>query len=378
MATGPGPPLAAFPADAGPVACGRRRSRPRSLCQIGRSTRTGERQEAPDGRAAPPEGAVPPAAARRRPGPARPDPGVGVVLDGLGEEEVELLERLDGTLDEAAAAAWAARRGIPAHRVATLLATLRSHALTVDSPADRLDLARLPGRSGRPCGRTPTPSRAPTGTTTTGMPCWRAAPRAASSSRAAAPCLSCSPRPCGRRGWGGSWPARMPRTRGHRTPGRTSSCSPPPVPSSLRTPSRGWPPASHTWRWCCTGRAPRWAPSCVRGPARACAAWTSRAPTSTRHGPRCSPSSPRPPSAARPKPPGRPRWSSRQRAGRHGGPGRPRRAAPAPGRALEVGLPLPRLGERIWAAHPQCSCAPHATGSAPAASASARQGTMAG
>jgi hypothetical protein len=73
------------------------------------------------------------------------DPSVGVVLDGLGEEEVELLERLDGSLDAAAAAAWAARRGIPAHRVATLLATLRSHALTVDSPADRLDLARLPG-----------------------------------------------------------------------------------------------------------------------------------------------------------------------------------------------------------------------------------------
>ena len=72
------------------------------------------------------------------------DPAVGVVLEGLTDGEIELLERLDGSLDEHAATAWARRRGIPRSRVAALLATLRAHALTVDSPAHRLDLAELP------------------------------------------------------------------------------------------------------------------------------------------------------------------------------------------------------------------------------------------
>lgn len=71
------------------------------------------------------------------------DPAVGVVLEGLSEEEVQLLEHLDGSLDEVAATAWAARRGIPAERVATLLQTLRAHSLTVERPAHRFDLAGL-------------------------------------------------------------------------------------------------------------------------------------------------------------------------------------------------------------------------------------------
>jgi hypothetical protein len=73
------------------------------------------------------------------------DPVLGVLLEGLCEAEVELLERLDGTLDEQAATAWAGQHGIPPERVATLLGTLRAHALTVDSPAHRLDVAGLPG-----------------------------------------------------------------------------------------------------------------------------------------------------------------------------------------------------------------------------------------
>jgi bacteriocin biosynthesis cyclodehydratase domain-containing protein len=72
------------------------------------------------------------------------DPAVGVILEGLADDEIRLLERLDGTLDEPAATAWAGEHGIPPERVATLLATLRSHALTVDSPAHRLDFAGLP------------------------------------------------------------------------------------------------------------------------------------------------------------------------------------------------------------------------------------------
>ena len=73
------------------------------------------------------------------------DPSLGVVLEGLCDGEVELLERLDGTLDEPGAAAWAAERGIPGERVSALLSTLRAHRLTVESPAHRLDLAGLPG-----------------------------------------------------------------------------------------------------------------------------------------------------------------------------------------------------------------------------------------
>ena len=72
------------------------------------------------------------------------DPAVGVVLEGLADDEIRLLERLDGTLDEPAATAWASEHGIPAERVTSLLGTLRAHALTVDSPAHRLDFAALP------------------------------------------------------------------------------------------------------------------------------------------------------------------------------------------------------------------------------------------
>ena len=71
------------------------------------------------------------------------DPAVGVVLDGLTDDEVHLLEHLDGSLDEVSATTWAARRGIPAERVATLLSTLRTHSLTVEDPAHRFDLAGL-------------------------------------------------------------------------------------------------------------------------------------------------------------------------------------------------------------------------------------------
>jgi hypothetical protein len=71
------------------------------------------------------------------------DPAVGVVLEGLSEDEIRLLEHLDGSLDVPTATAWAAERGVPAERVAALLATLREHTLLVETPAHRLDLAAL-------------------------------------------------------------------------------------------------------------------------------------------------------------------------------------------------------------------------------------------
>lgn len=71
------------------------------------------------------------------------DPALGVVLEGLSDDEIRWLEHLDGSLDETAATEWAVRHGIPAERVAALLQTLRDHALTVESPAHRLDLASL-------------------------------------------------------------------------------------------------------------------------------------------------------------------------------------------------------------------------------------------
>lgn len=72
------------------------------------------------------------------------DPALGVVLDGLSEPEVGLLERLDGSHDEVALEQWAGERGVPSERVATLLGTLRAHALLVDDPAGRADFAVLP------------------------------------------------------------------------------------------------------------------------------------------------------------------------------------------------------------------------------------------
>ncbi len=92
-----------------------------------------------------------PPAARRRPGPARPKPGVGVVLDGLDDDEVELLERLDGSLDEAAAdAAWRPGAAYRPSGWPPCWPRCAHHALTVDSPAHRLDLPALPGPSGQP------------------------------------------------------------------------------------------------------------------------------------------------------------------------------------------------------------------------------------
>lgn len=72
------------------------------------------------------------------------DPATGVLLEGLCEAEVELLERLDGSLDEGAAVLWASERGVAPERVSALLATLREHALTVEAPAHRFDVAGLP------------------------------------------------------------------------------------------------------------------------------------------------------------------------------------------------------------------------------------------
>jgi hypothetical protein len=72
------------------------------------------------------------------------DPDRGIVLEGLTEAEIQLLEHLDGSLDKSALLDWARERGLAVTRVAHLLDTLRAHALMVDTPADRVDFAALP------------------------------------------------------------------------------------------------------------------------------------------------------------------------------------------------------------------------------------------
>lgn len=67
----------------------------------------------------------------------------GVVLDGLTEAEIALVERLDGTLDLPALYAAAASSGVDGTRVAALLGTLREHHLLLDAPTDRAVLAGL-------------------------------------------------------------------------------------------------------------------------------------------------------------------------------------------------------------------------------------------
>ena len=110
------------------------------------------------------------------------DPATGVLLEGLCEAEVELLERLDGSLDEGAAVLWASERGVAPERVSALLATLREHALTVEAPAHRFDVAGPRLRSARRSARTPRRSPAPMAATTTATPCSGAAPGRACSS----------------------------------------------------------------------------------------------------------------------------------------------------------------------------------------------------
>jgi hypothetical protein len=70
-------------------------------------------------------------------------PDAGVVLAGLAPAEADLLGRLDGTRPSAELTAWAEARGVPADRVAALLALLDRAGVLTGPPTDRAHLHRL-------------------------------------------------------------------------------------------------------------------------------------------------------------------------------------------------------------------------------------------
>jgi hypothetical protein len=70
-------------------------------------------------------------------------PDAGVVLDGLSEAEVAVVEGLDGSLDITALYAVATAAGVDPDRLSDLIAVLREHHLLVDSTADRAALSSI-------------------------------------------------------------------------------------------------------------------------------------------------------------------------------------------------------------------------------------------
>ena len=64
-------------------------------------------------------------------------PDSGVVLDGLSDSEIALVERLDGSLDMRALYAAAAAAGITASRLSALIAALDQHQLLVERTTGR-------------------------------------------------------------------------------------------------------------------------------------------------------------------------------------------------------------------------------------------------
>lgn len=82
---------------------------------------------------------------RRGPGSlqlgVRPDNGV--VLDGLSEAEIAVVEGLDGSLGIQSLYAVAAAAGVAAGRLSALIATLDEHHLLVDAVTDRASLSPI-------------------------------------------------------------------------------------------------------------------------------------------------------------------------------------------------------------------------------------------
>ena len=64
-------------------------------------------------------------------------PDTGVVLDGLSDGEIAVVEGLDGSQDMRSLYAGAAAAGVVASRLSALLATLDAHHLLVDAATDR-------------------------------------------------------------------------------------------------------------------------------------------------------------------------------------------------------------------------------------------------
>ena len=70
-------------------------------------------------------------------------PDTGVVLDGLSNAEIAVVEGLDGSLDIHALYAGAAAAGVAADRLSALITTLDEHHLLVDAATDRACLSPI-------------------------------------------------------------------------------------------------------------------------------------------------------------------------------------------------------------------------------------------
>ena len=64
-------------------------------------------------------------------------PDAGVVLDGLSDAEIAVLEGLDGSLDIQTLYAVAAAAGVAAGWLSAVIATLDEHHLLIDTATDR-------------------------------------------------------------------------------------------------------------------------------------------------------------------------------------------------------------------------------------------------
>lgn len=79
-----------------------------------------------------------------------------IILSGLTEAEIGLLERLDGSLSEARLYASAIADGVDRTRAELLVALLRRHGVLHGTAVDRVDLGRIrPPRGDEPSGHTP-------------------------------------------------------------------------------------------------------------------------------------------------------------------------------------------------------------------------------
>lgn len=70
-------------------------------------------------------------------------PDTGVVLDGLTDAEIAVVEGLDGSKDISNLYAAAAAAGVAAGRLSALIATLEGHHLLVDAAMDRAHLSSM-------------------------------------------------------------------------------------------------------------------------------------------------------------------------------------------------------------------------------------------
>ena len=70
-------------------------------------------------------------------------PDTGVVLDGLSDAEIAMVEGLDGSRDTQMLYAGAAAAGVAASRLSALIATLDEHHLLVDVATDRAHVFSL-------------------------------------------------------------------------------------------------------------------------------------------------------------------------------------------------------------------------------------------